>query len=249
MLRHLSRRTPIDQPLGRIFQPPEQAYIALLPLVPSARCRGLATQSAPIKLRPYQEECIQAVLKYLKDDGSRAGISLATGSGKTVSSRNLLPSLRTRELTWVKVIFSHLLDRFPAPTSDATQTLILAHRRELVEQAARHCREQYPEKHVDVDMANQRASGLADITVASINSIVSPDRIRRYDPGRFKLVVVDEAHHIVAPTYLKVLEHFGLIEINSKKTSPTALVGVSATFSRLDGKELGLAIDDIVYHK
>lgn len=40
--------------------------------------------SAPIRLREYQEECIQAVLADLKKGEKRLGISLATGSGKTV---------------------------------------------------------------------------------------------------------------------------------------------------------------------
>ena len=37
-----------------------------------------------IELRPYQEDSIQAVLKYLTNGEKRLGISLATGSGKTV---------------------------------------------------------------------------------------------------------------------------------------------------------------------
>jgi superfamily II DNA or RNA helicase len=40
---------------------------------------------AGIRLRQYQEECIQSVLTYLKKGHKRLGISLATGSGKTVS--------------------------------------------------------------------------------------------------------------------------------------------------------------------
>ncbi len=39
-----------------------------------------------IRLRQYQEECIQAVLSYLEKGHKRLGISLATGSGKTVRS-------------------------------------------------------------------------------------------------------------------------------------------------------------------
>ena len=74
----------------------------------------------------------------------------------------------------------------------------------------------------------------------------SGNRIDKYDPDRFKLVLVDEAHHIVAPGYMRTLEHFGL-EL-PRATGP-ALVGVSATFSRFDGLRLGAAIDHIVYHK
>ncbi|KAK7539472.1 putative mitochondrial ATP-dependent helicase irc3 [Phyllosticta citribraziliensis] len=186
----------------------------------------LATRT-PIQLRDYQEECIQSVLDYLNRGHNRLGVSLATGSGKTV-------------------IFTQLIDRVPAPDDYATQTLILAHRRELVEQAARHCSNAYPSKTVDIEMGNIHASGAADITVASVQSIISGDRIEKFDPRRFKLVLVDEAHHIVAETYLKALDWFGL----KNNTNPqTALVGVSATLSRFDGRRLGTVIDHVVYHK
>jgi ATP-dependent helicase IRC3 len=95
-------------------------------------------------------------------------------------------------------------------------------------------------------MGSMHASGFADITIASVQSIISGDRLDKFDPRRFKLVLVDEAHHIVAPGYMKTLEHFGLEETRS--TSP-ALVGVSATLSRFDGLRLGAAIDQVVYHK
>ncbi|KAJ9608093.1 putative ATP-dependent helicase IRC3 [Cladophialophora chaetospira] len=144
------------------------------------------------------------------------------------------------------VIFTRLIDRVEPPTKDAPQTLILAHRRELVEQAARHCESAYPDKSIDIEMGDIHASGAADITVASVRSLVSGERLTKYNPARFKLVLVDEAHHIVAPGYLQVLEHFGLEE---KRDTGPALVGVSATFSRFDGLRLGAAIDHIVYHK
>ncbi|PBP24792.1 DEAD/DEAH box helicase [Diplocarpon rosae] len=198
-------------------------------------CRRSATTSSAlssikprtkIKLREYQEECIQAVLSHLEQGHKRLGVSLATGSGKTV-------------------IFSHLIDRV-RPRKEADQTLILAHRQELVEQAARHCINAYPTKKVEIEMGSMHASGLADITVASIQSIVSGDRISKFDPKNFKLVLVDEAHHIVAPGYMKTLDYFGL---SSAQPDSPALVGVSATLSRFDGLKLGAAIDQIVYHK
>ena len=198
-----------------------------------------------INLRKYQEECIQSVLSHLADGHRRLGISLATGSGKTVGHHKLRKS-KPRSLILIQVIFTHLIDRIPPPEQDATQTLILAHRRELVEQATRHCSAAYPTKTVDVEMGNNHASGSADITVASVQSINSGSRLNKYDPARFKLVMVDEAHHIVAPQYLRVLEHFGLRHVEESKT---LLLGVSATFSRLDGLSLGSVIDRIVYHK
>ena len=95
-------------------------------------------------------------------------------------------------------------------------------------------------------MGKVHASGRADITIASVRSIISGDRLEKYRPKNFKLVLVDEAHHIVAPGYMETLEHFGLATCTEH--SP-ALVGVSATMSRFDGLRLGSAIDHIVYHK
>ncbi|KAL8693742.1 MAG: hypothetical protein Q9218_001487 [Villophora microphyllina] len=194
----------------------------------------LASVSTPvpspvIRLRDYQEECIQSVLSYLERGHKRLGVSLATGSGKTV-------------------IFTQLIDRIKPWQDGATQTLILVHRRELVEQAARHCSNAYPTKSIEIEMGNLHATGHADITVASVRSLMSGDRISKFDPERFKLVLVDEAHHIAASSYMDTLQHFGIVKQGEPKYAP-ALVGVSATLSRFDGIRLSDAIDHVVYHK
>ena len=101
-------------------------------------------------------------------------------------------------------------------------------------------------------MGNSHSSGNADITVASIWSIVSGDRMLKFDPERFKLVLVDEAHHIVAAKFMETLGYFGLLKKDSTSAdpaAPAALVGVSATLSRFDGLRLSDAIDHIVYHR
>jgi ATP-dependent helicase IRC3 len=145
-----------------------------------------------------------------------------------------------------QVIFTHLIDRVKPLNPLATQTLILAHRRELIEQAARHCTQLYPDKTIDIELSSSHASGSADITIASVQSISSQTRIQKFDPSCFKLVLVDEAHHIVSKQYLDIMEYFG---IRPLKENAPALVGVSATFSRFDGMKLGTVFDRIVYHK
>ncbi|KAK1979922.1 P-loop containing nucleoside triphosphate hydrolase protein [Colletotrichum cereale] len=220
VIRKLPRPSLAIRTTIRVFRP-----LVILPRQPTPS--ALRCASTKIQLRDYQEECIQSVLQSLKDGNKRLGISLATGSGKTV-------------------IFTQLIERIQPKRDLATQTLILAHRRELVEQAARHCTNAYPNSSVEIEMGSVHASGTADITVASLQSITSGDRLSKFDPLRFKLILVDEAHHIVAPGYMRVLHHFGL---DTKRADSPALVGVSATFSRFDGLKLGAAIDQIVYHK
>lgn len=200
---------------------------------------------ARIRLREYQEECIKSVLSYLENGHKRLGVSLATGSGKTVG---YVQNQADHSLKTLQVIFSRLISRVKSLTSTATQTLILVHRRELVEQAARHCHDAYPEMAVDIEMGNLHASGHADITVASIQSLISRDRILKFNPDYFKLILVDEAHHIVASSYKDALRHFRVVDGDKEKHSP-ALVGVSATLSRFDGLRLSDAIDYVVYHK
>ncbi|CAI4210553.1 unnamed protein product [Parascedosporium putredinis] len=193
------------RPMSRSFRPFAPGYRG--PHLKSFHCTPLFLSSPKIKLRNYQEECISSVLASLSQGHKRLGISLATGSGKTV-------------------IFTQLISRVPPPSPEATQTLVLAHRRELVEQAAKHCAAAYPDMRVEIEMGNMHASGHADITIASVQSITSRDRLDKFDPSRFKLLLVDEAHHVVAPGYLRTLEHFGL-----------------------ERRGLRAAIDEIVYHR
>ncbi|RDA91671.1 hypothetical protein CP533_0061 [Ophiocordyceps camponoti-saundersi (nom. inval.)] len=219
----LTRPSPIRPSLARGFRATSPRLFALT--------GGRATFSSSVddkpQLRDYQQECIETVLSSLQKGHKRLGISLATGSGKTV-------------------VFTQLLDKIPSRPNDGDRTLILAHRRELVEQAARHCLRAYPDKSIEIEMGNLHSTGAADITVASVQSIISKGRLEKFDPSAFKLILVDEAHHIVSPGYLKTLEHFGLHR--KQEDSPT-LIGVSATFSRFDGLKLGVAIDEIVFHR
>jgi ATP-dependent helicase IRC3 len=86
---------------------PGGAHLALQTFVRSWACRGsfrvprspaisrdVSTGSLDgippkIQLRDYQEESIQSVIDHLEKGHNRLGLSLATGSGKTVGSPRL----------------------------------------------------------------------------------------------------------------------------------------------------------------
>ncbi|CDW97627.1 hypothetical protein [Sporisorium scitamineum] len=116
----------------------------------------------------------------------------------------------------------------------------------------------FPDKTVEIEQGSKyKASGLADVTVATYQTLNrSQQRLDKLDPDGFKAVVVDEAHHAAAPSYLKVLSHFdaqigtSLEErVESSTVARVPIIGFSATFSRHDGLALGKVFDRIVFHK
>ncbi|KAG0124722.1 P-loop containing nucleoside triphosphate hydrolase protein [Tuber indicum] len=184
-----------------------------------------AWNSESIRLRDYQEDCVRAILTSMNEGERRMAISLATGGGKTV-------------------IFTELISRLTHPARpEAEKTLILVHRRELVQQAAKQCERQYPEKVIAIEMGTSHANVGADIIVASVQSIIN--RLEKYDAELYKLLLIDECHHAVSPSYLKVLTHFQAMDVNERTP---IVVGVSATVSRFDGVSLGKVMDKLVFH-
>lgn len=114
-------------------------------------------------------------------------------------------------------------------------TLILVHRDELVQQTLKTCRRFWPEHYAAVvqgsrdewDQRDLYTGRTADLVVASVQSL-GEKRLARMPRGLFRLVVADEAHHAVAPSWARVLDHF----------TPRFTLGVTATPGRLDGKGL-----------
>ncbi|KAJ1646624.1 DEAD DEAH box helicase [Coemansia asiatica] len=176
-------------------------------------------------LRPYQSECIAKSLQRLQQGIRRQAVSLPVGSGKTV-------------------IFSNLIRQIPQPTPMATKTLVLAHREELLVQAASQIQRASPDLIVDIDQGSRVANPAADVIVASVPTLgrTQSDRLLRYDPMRFKCLVIDEAHHAAAESYGKVIEHFD-------QAGHLVIWGCSATLHRYDGLRLTRAFDEIVYQK
>lgn len=175
--------------------------------------------SQAVQLRDYQQHVIDKCLESIRSDKRRIGVSLATGGGKTVIFANLIKQLSQQK---------------------PHRTLVLVHRRELVLQAAQTIKKFMPHARIQIEMGNYACKDVqdSDVIVASVQSLIR--RLDNYDSDDIDLIIVDEAHHAVASSYLRILEHF---------RRETPVVGFSATFERADNKALSTVMDEIIYHK
>ncbi|PFH54425.1 hypothetical protein AMATHDRAFT_134467 [Amanita thiersii Skay4041] len=196
--------------------------------------------SHSIVLRPYQEQCLDACTDALENGFTRIGVSLPTGSGKTT-------------------VFISLLSRIspPAANPTATSSLIVVNSVELARQSAEQVARLFPDWTVEIEQGTKyKASGAADVTVATYQTLLSNNRLAKFDPNTTKAIIVDEAHHAAAPSYRKLLSYFdSSIQHPDVNFIPPVLnhkipiIGFSATFSRHDGLALGSVFERIVYHR
>ncbi|SMN19708.1 similar to Saccharomyces cerevisiae YDR332W IRC3 Putative RNA helicase of the DEAH/D-box family [Maudiozyma saulgeensis] len=178
------------------------------------------------KLRDYQKDAINECVDAIKNGIMRIGVSMATGGGKTV-------------------VFSSLIEKLSQDSGKTDfKTLVLVHRRELAHQASRTIKRSFPDKIVQLEMGNQHVdTRQCDVIIASVQSLIR--RMDKYRKDDVDLIIIDEAHHAVAESYTRILEHFDAADKNTN----IPVVGFSATFERADNKALSDVIDKIVYHR
>lgn len=163
-------------------------------------------------LRPYQLAAIAAVEAEWARVRSTL-LVLATGTGKTV-------------------VFAELARR---SIRAGRRVLVLAHRRELLDQAASKLRALGID--VELEQGKHHASSSARCVVASVDTMRG-SRLLSYPESFFDEIIVDEAHHGVADKYQAVLRRFRNARV----------LGVTATPDRLDGKGLiGHVFESVAY--
>lgn len=118
---------------------------------------------------------------------------------------------------------------------------------ELLEQAADRIRATNPSLRVSIEQGSMDADWDADVVVASVPTLgrAKSARIERFDPAEFKCIVIDEAHHATASTYLRILDYFGARD----DESAIKVWGCSATLRRHDGVSLGAVFEKIGYSR
>lgn len=190
------------------------------PQIELARARTLSP--GDVALRPYQREALEAIRESYRRGVRRQLICLPTGTGKTV-------------------VFAQL----PRFFKMKHRMLVLAHREELLDQAREKMMRSNPDLRVEIEQGARHASAGADVVIASVPTLgrEGSERLLSLPRDDFFLFVVDEAHHAVAASYRRVLEHFGVFEEGTKRL----LVGFTATSQRGDGEGLDAIFDEIVY--
>ena len=167
-----------------------------------------------MELRPYQQEAREAV-EHQWREVDRTLLVLPTGCGKTI------------------VFASVTADRVSA----GDRVLILAHRGELLEQAADKLR-QAVGLGCAVEKAGESCLGSwYRVVVGSVQTLMREKRLEQFPPDYFGTIVIDEAHHAVSDSYRRILDHF----------SDAKVLGVTATPDRGDMRDLGAVFESLAY--
>jgi superfamily II DNA or RNA helicase len=176
-----------------------------------------------INPRPYQREALRGLWRSWNAVTERTGqlcrkalLVLPTGTGKTM-------------------IFSLLTNH--VVKNEDKKVLILAHRDELIRQAADKLL-----SSTGIDCAIDKASETGHdtfhkVVVGSVQSMGSLKRLQRYHPEHFDYIIVDETHRILADTYQRIMKYFCSAKV----------LGVTATAMRGDKQSLGKFFEEIAY--
>lgn len=117
------------------------------------------------------------------------------------------------------------------------RVLILAHRGELLEQAADKIAKATGLKCA-VEKAEQTAlQSWYRITVGSVQTLMREKRLSQFSPDYYDTIIIDEAHHSISDSYQNVLNYF----------SNARVLGVTATPDRSDMRNLGQIYDSLAY--
>ncbi len=112
-------------------------------------------------------------------------------------------------------------------TENYKKILFVAHREEIIRQAAESFKRIYPEKSQGF-YYNRIKQKESDITFALVQSLGKKSNLEDFKKDRFDYIIIDEFHHAVAGNYRRILDYF----------TPKFLLGLTATPERLDSRDV-----------
>ena len=177
-----------------------------------------------MSLRPYQQQCLNAIAQNYDVGVTRQLISAATGTGKTV-------------------VLSHIPELMQGRLDG--QMLVLVHTDELIDQNIGKLRKYNPTLRVSKEKASEYADPNAAIVVASVATLgrKGTARGRRFNWSRFDKVITDEAHHSCAQSYKNIYEMVDVLRHDTHKLH----VGCTATPFRNDAEDLTEIFDRVTF--
>lgn len=166
-------------------------------------------------LRPYQQAARDAIHAEWENGRARTLLVLPTGTGKTI------------------VFASVAADQVRA----GDRVLILAHRGELLEQAADKL-----QRSTGLVSAVEKADATClntwfRVVVGSVQTLQRTARLERFPRDYFGTIIIDEAHHAITDGYRRILDYFGDAKV----------LGVTATPDRGDMRNLGEVFDSLAF--
>ena len=170
-------------------------------------------------LYPYQIEGKAKIYKMWTQLRSIM-FQMPTGTGKT----RLFVSIARDLFEWSK---QH---------KNAVKILFLAHRIELINQISEHLSLKYNLAHGLIVSKNMEQSYLP-LQVASVPTLIR--RLDEWSEKDFDIIIVDEAHHVKAESYKKILRAFPHAKI----------LGVTATPYRMSHESFRPEFDDLITSK
>jgi superfamily II DNA or RNA helicase len=192
-----------------------------------------------ITLFDYQEDALKAEARHrFEHPGeTRLAIVMATGLGKGMI-------IAARAVRSVEESFHQT-----GTCGRQGQVLILAPTEEIVTDLAARCRLLADQTELPISVGivmNTQDETDADIVVASVQTLLSPERRSRI--RNVGLVIADECELYAAPEWRGVLAHYGCLDPLGLRTyGPVPALGFTATLRRGDGRGLGSLWQDVCF--
>jgi superfamily II DNA or RNA helicase/diadenosine tetraphosphate (Ap4A) HIT family hydrolase/HKD family nuclease len=186
--------------------------------IPGAEAEAPDEKDVPTP-HEIQQEALEALDRARRAGRERALVVHATGLGKT-----WLAAFDVRE--------------FADYTNQTPRVLFIAHRNEILQQAAETFRDIIPEATFGWYAGTKDESG-GDIVFSSVQKLYRESNLRSFESEEFDYVIVDEVHHAAADSYRRILSHF----------DPEFLLGLTATPDRADEADIRPLFDHFVAHR
>lgn len=168
-----------------------------------------------MELRPYQQEAKDSIFSEWDKGVKKTLLVLPTGCGKTI-------------------VFAKVTEDC---VRNGDRVLIMAHRGELLEQAADKIHKATGLKCATEKAEESCRSSWYRIVVGSVQTLMREKRLNQFSQDYFDTIIIDEAHHCLSESYQRVLEHFNEAKV----------LGVTATPDRGDMRNLGQYFESLAY--